>query len=85
MKARKKGRRAKVVRRAKAGDKAFVEKWQQAGPELQRVRDEELRAYDHQEKMWIVDSMLRIACARAVPRTTSGLVEMQRLFAKARK
>jgi hypothetical protein len=49
-----------------------------AGPALERIRAEELRAWRYDPV--IVDALLEIGCRFAVPRTTSGLVEQQRVF-----
>jgi hypothetical protein len=45
----------------------------------------ELRAFDYERNFAAIDALLQLACERAVPRTSSGLVELQRLFAKARE
>lgn len=60
----------------------FVEKWRHAGPELERIRHEELRAYRYDPVD--ADSLLEMGDRYdGPPRLTSGLVEMQRLFMKA--
>jgi hypothetical protein len=65
--------------------KLFVEHWRRVGPELERIRRWELRNFDYKKNLPAIDALLQIACERAVPRTTSGLVELQRLLAKARR
>ena len=65
--------------------RAWVETWQRAGAALERIKRQELRAYDYSRHQAAVDGMLRWACANAKPRLTSGLVEQQRLFAKLRE
>jgi hypothetical protein len=57
--------------------------WRQAGRALDRVRRQELRNFKYEEHLPAIDALLQIACDRAVPRTTSGLVELQRLLARA--
>ncbi len=60
----------------------YAERWKQAGPELERVRREELRNLKYDWR--IVDSLLEIGSNS--PRREdepNGLVEMQRLFMKA--
>jgi hypothetical protein len=64
--------------------KAWVETWKRAGPELERIRREELRAFKHEENVEIIDSLLQLGVDHGVPRTTSRLVEQQRLFRKMR-
>ena len=60
--------------------KKWVETWQRAGPALERIRARELREWRYDPVM--VDALLEIGFRFAVPRTTSGLVEQQRLFRK---
>jgi len=65
--------------------KAWVETWKRAGPELDRIRREEIRAFRYEENFDIVDSLFEMALRLAgPPRETSGLVEQQRIFRKAR-
>ena len=63
----------------------WVETWKRAGPELQRIKDEELANYNHEEHWPAIDQMLQWAHGNARPRTTSGLIEMQKYFMKWRK
>ncbi|NUN96722.1 MAG: hypothetical protein HUU16_11170 [Candidatus Omnitrophica bacterium] len=59
--------------------KRLVQLWATAGPELERIRAEALRdkPYDPAE----VEALLSLGDqADLPPRTTSGLVEMQRIF-----
>ena len=60
----------------------YAERWKQAGPELERVRREELRNLKYDWR--VVDALLEIGANS--PRREdepNGLVEMQRLFMKA--
>ena len=65
--------------------KQWVETWKRAGPELERVRREELRAFRHEENVGLIESLLDIGVEFGRPRLTSGLIEQQRLFMKGRK
>ena len=65
-------------------DKAWLEHWQKVGPLLEQIRRAELRNYRHEDHIHIIDSLFQIGCQFARPRETSGLVELQRLFQKAR-
>ena len=65
--------------------KQWVETWKRAGPELERFRRQELRAFNYKENMHIVDGLLEMAVRFARPRPTSGLVEQQRIFRRARR
>jgi hypothetical protein len=57
-----------------------VEQWKQAGPELERVRKEELRRWQYDYKT--VDALLNMGDHFGKSRPTSGLVEMQKWFMK---
>lgn len=78
-----------MKRRAKPKEphpnQGFVDKWRLAGPALERIALQELRNYKHEEHRAIIDSLLEMAVDLAKPRTTSGLVELQRWLAKARR
>ena len=58
----------------------WVETWRRAGPALERIHAEELRAWRYDPV--IVDALLEIGWRFAVPRPITGLVEQQRLFRK---
>lgn len=62
--------------------KVWVETWKRAGPLLEAFRYQELRSYDHARNVEIIDGLLEIGAQFARPRSTSGLVEQQRLFRK---
>jgi|LSQX01.1.fsa_nt_gb hypothetical protein len=56
----------------------FVEHWKRAGPELERIRREELRALDTRKAIAGIDALVDIAIRHGKPRETSGLAERQR-------
>ena len=62
------------------GDRQWVEHWRKAGPELERIRRKELRRFRHEENVTAIDALLELGTRMGPPRTTSGMVEMQRLF-----
>lgn len=64
--------------------RAWVAAWRRAGPILEKIRREELRAFSHEEHAELIDALLQIGCDIGCERPTSGLVEQQRLFGKAR-
>jgi len=64
--------------------RAWVENWLRVGPKLEAIRRRELQEMSEAERMRIADELLQIGCRFARPRPTSGLVEQQRLFQKAR-
>lgn len=63
----------------------FVAHWKRVGPILQKIRDDELRRFDFEAQREITDGLLEIGAAYPVKRTTTGLVELQRLFGKVRR
>ena len=63
--------------------KRWVQTWKETGPELERLRREDLRRLD-------VDRAIALLCGPAdytvpprAPKPTSGLIEQQRWFMKA--
>ena len=69
----------------RADNKEWGEHWKKIGPKLEAIRREELRNYKHEDHIQEIDALLEIGCRFGTPRTTSGLVEQQRLFQKARE
>ena len=64
---------------------AYLKRWETLGPELERLRAEEIRNADTQAAMRAF-SRAFIAARRDLPeRTTSGLVEWGRLINKWRE
>lgn len=63
----------------------YVERWKKAGPALEKIRREELRNLSHEACQRQVQSLLSIGIANQQPRRTSGLIEQQRIFQKARR
>ena len=76
---------AKMTDEERQKMKLWVETWKRAGPELERFRRQELRAFNYEKSMHIVDGLLEMGARFARPRPTSGLVEQQRLFQKAKR
>lgn len=69
--------------------KRWVEQWKYVtGPELERIKKEELRAMTEAEALRrvvrVMNSRVRHAREHARLRISSGLVEQQRIFGKAR-
>jgi hypothetical protein len=62
----------------------WVETWRRSGPELERLRREELRSVDTQEAVRQIFGSIP-ADGGAPARLTSGLVEQQALFARLRR
>lgn len=64
--------------------KAYVEHWKRVGPLLEDIRREELRQFSHVDNAQAIDDHLAAGLIHAQPRASSGLIEMQRIFAKGR-
>jgi hypothetical protein len=65
-----------------SSDKEWVEHWRRLGPILEAIRREELRNFNYEEQLPVIDALLQLGLDYAVPRPTSGLVELERLLAK---
>jgi hypothetical protein len=65
--------------------KRWVEVWKQTGPRLEELERQRLRNFRYEDHVAEIDELLELAFRFAKPRSTSGLVEQQRLFAKLRK
>lgn len=63
----------------------WVAAWKRAAPELERMRRDELRGLDtYQAISWLCGPADYTVAPRA-PKSTSGLIEQQRLFQKLRR
>jgi hypothetical protein len=64
----------------------WVENWKRLGPLLKTIEHEELRAFRFEDHWELVDGLLQFAfdASQTEDRQSSGLVEQQRWFAKAR-
>lgn len=63
---------------------AVVAQWRRAGLALAQVRRDELRRLTDAEALVAVDELLDLVWLLPPPPGVSGLVEQQRLFARAR-
>ena len=63
--------------------KRWVRAWKEAGPELERLRREELRRIDPQRAIALLCGTADYTTPPRTPKPTSGLVEQQRWFMKA--
>jgi glycine/D-amino acid oxidase-like deaminating enzyme len=61
----------------------WVQTWQAAAPELERLRREELRQLDPQRAIALLCGPADYTVPPRAPRPTSGLIEQQRWFMKA--
>ena len=60
----------------------WVRNWQVLGPEMDRMRREDIRRANTQKSIMLFDMAFKAALRNTPPRTTSGLVEYQRLLRK---
>jgi len=65
--------------------KAWVENWKRVGPILEEFRRQELRELTWERGRMAADSLLQLSAQFARTRDASGMVEMQRIFQKARR
>jgi hypothetical protein len=68
-----------------ANAKRWVETWKKAGPELERLRREELRRLEPERSIELLLGEVDYTVPPRAPKPTSGLVEQQRWFMKARR
>jgi hypothetical protein len=66
-------------------NREFVQRWKRVGPMLKQIKRRELKAMRHEDQAKIIESLLEIAFQHGEPRYTSGLVELQKLLARAPK
>jgi hypothetical protein len=64
---------------------AVVAQWRQAGPALARVHRDELRQLTDAQALTAAEELLDLVRLLPPPTGISGLVEQQRLFARARR
>jgi hypothetical protein len=63
----------------------WVQTWKEAGPELEAIRQREIREADNLQVLASLESAFNHAARTMPPRTSSGMVEMQAWFAKLRR
>jgi hypothetical protein len=62
--------------------KRWVDTWKRAGPELERIRREEVRQVKTGDAFRAFEGMALLMARNAPPKPISGLVEQQRWFSK---
>ena len=63
----------------------WVHVWQEAGPELEAIRREEIRRLDTLTVLAGLEGAFNQALQQMPPRPSSGMVEMQDWFARLRR
>jgi hypothetical protein len=71
--------------KAARSNREMIAHWRRIGPALDRIRRQELRQFNYEQQLPMIDALLQLACEQSLPRTTSGLVELERLLAKTRR
>ena len=64
--------------------RAWIRNWAETGPLLEAQRDAELRVTNTVKAMLLLDDAFASAVWMNPPRPTSGLVEQQEIYARAR-
>jgi hypothetical protein len=64
--------------------RVFVDAWRVAGPELEALRDRDLRDLPLPEALAQLEGMVESALFLYPPEPWSGLIEMQAVFARLR-
>ena len=79
----------KTVAQMSAEEKAralrCIRAWKRAGPELERMRREDIRRADTARSIPAFDGLFEAAVRDFPPKPGSGLVRQQRCFRRARK
>jgi len=68
-------------------EQIWVDTWREAGPALEEVKRQELRAMSAERALWVADAVLDMASHgwwNPARETRSGLVEQQDLFERLR-
>jgi hypothetical protein len=76
---------AEMTEQEKAQVRAWIKNWQEVTPILEEVRAEEIRATDTVSAMEVLDGMFTHAVETVPARASSGLIEQQAIFARAKR
>lgn len=76
---------SEMTKEEKARAKKCVDAWRRAGPELERMRREDIRRADTMRAIPAFDGLFEAAIRDYPPKPTSGLIEQQRYFRRGRK
>lgn len=68
-----------------AAGRRWVQTWREAGPRLERIRQEELVELDVPQAIAMLSGPADYRVPPRAPQPSSGLVEQQRLFRKMRQ
>ena len=76
---------AEMTAEERAHAQKCVDAWQRAGPELERMRREDIRRADTARSIPAFDGLFEGAVRDFPAKPTSGLVEQQRCFHRGKK
>lgn len=76
---------AEMTTEEKARAKQCVDAWRRAGPELERMRREAIRRVNTAQSIPAFDGLFESAVRDFPAKPTSGLVEQQRCFRRAKQ
>lgn len=76
---------AEMTAEEKTRAKICVDAWRRAGPELERMRREDIRRADTARSIPAFDGLFEGAIRDFPPKPTSGLVEQQRCFHRGKQ
>lgn len=62
----------------------WVERWKKAGPELERIRMEELALVDVRRSIELLEDAFQSAIRHFPPKPVTGLVDQQRWYKRLR-
>jgi hypothetical protein len=69
----------------KARTRQWIEAWRRAGPELERMRRDEIRRANTVASIPAFDGLFESVVRNFPPKPFSGLVEQQRCFRRAKR
>ena len=73
-----------MTKKELAATKEWIANWREMGPILEQLRVKEYHASDLAETLLSLSDVTRASLKAHPPKPTSGIIEMQRLFAKLR-
>ncbi len=76
---------AEMTEQEKAQIRAWARNWREAGPILEEIRADEIRVANTVGSMKILDGAFTHAVRSLPARETSGLIEQQAIFSRAKK
>ena len=76
---------AEMTAEERAHAQKCVDAWRRAGPELERMRQDEIRHADTARSIPAFDGLFEGAIRDFPAKPTSGLVEQQRCFRRAKR